>query len=311
MLLDPQAKAFLDQASASGAPPLNALPVPDARQAMRALFAAAGEQEPVKRVEDRAVNAGGVTLPVRIYIPEGHTPLPVLVYFHGGGWVLGDLETHDATCRALANGAGCIVIAVDYRLAPEHKFPTAAEDCYAATKWAALNVAAFGGDPQRVAVGGDSAGGNLAAVVAQMAGERGAPSLLFQLLIYPVTNYAFDTESYRTNADGYLLTKDAMHWFWNLYLTTENDGQSPYASPLRGKYLTTLPPALVITAEFDPLRDEGAAYATRLREAGVSATHSDYKGMIHGFFSMPNVMDQGKKAIADAGAALRAAFAKR
>jgi acetyl esterase len=311
MPLDPQAKALLDQMAASGAPPLNALPVPEARKAMAALFAAPGTPEPVKQVEDRVVRAPGVSLPVRMYTPEGSSPFPVLVYFHGGGWVLGDRDTHDATCRSLANGAGCMVISVDYRLAPEHKFPTAAEDCYAATQWAALNVAAFGGDPQRLAVGGDSAGGNLAAAVAQMASDRGAPTLTFQLLIYPVTNYAFDTQSYRDNADGYLLTKDSMAWFWNLYLSNDTDGQNAYASPLRGRHLQNLPPALVITAEYDPLRDEGAAYAARLREVGVAATHSDYKGMIHGFFSMPNVLDQGKKAVAEACQALRAAFAKR
>lgn len=311
MPLDPKAKAFLDQAVASGAPPLNTLSVPDARQAILTLFTTVADKEPIKKVEDRMIPGPGGRMPVRIYTPEGPMPFPVLVYFHGGGWVLGDLETHDATCRSLANAAGCMVTAVDYRLAPEHKFPIAAEDCYAATKWAVLNAAALGGDPTRIAVGGDSAGGNLAAAVAQMASDRGAPSLVFQLLIYPVTNYAFDTESYRTNADGYLLTKDAMVWFWNHYLQNENDGQNPYASPLRGQHLRNLPPALVITAEYDPLRDEGADYAAKLREAGVLVTHTDYKGMIHGFFSMTNVVDQAKQAINEAGAALKAAFAAK
>jgi acetyl esterase len=311
MPLDPKAKAFLDQAAAAGAPPFHTLPVPEARQMLLTLFTSVADKEPIKAVEDRLIPAPGVRLPVRIYTPEGITPLPVLVYFHGGGWVLGDLETHDATCRALANAAGCMVIAVGYRLAPEHKFPTAAEDCYAATKWAVLNAAALGGDPTRIAVGGDSAGGNLAAVVAQMASDRGAPSLVFQLLVYPVTNYAFDTESYRANAEGYLLTKDAMVWFWNHYLQNESDGQNPYASPLRGQHLRNLPPALVITAEYDPLRDEGAAYAAKLREAGVPVTHTDYPGMIHGFFSMTKVVDQAKQAINEAGAALKAAFAAK
>ncbi len=311
MPLDPKAKAFLDQAAAAGAPPFHTLPVPEARQMLLTLFTSVADKEPIKAVEDRLIPAPGVRLPVRIYTPEGTTPLPVLVYFHGGGWVLGDLETHDATCRALANAAGCMVIAVGYRLAPEHKFPTAAEDCYAATKWTVLNAAALGGDPTRIAVGGDSAGGNLAAVVAQMASDRGAPSLVFQLLVYPVTNYAFDTESYRANAEGYLLTKDAMVWFWNHYLQNESDGQNPYASPLRGQHLRNLPPALVITAEYDPLRDEGAAYAAKLREAGVPVTHTDYPGMIHGFFSMTKVVDQAKQAINEAGAALKAAFAAK
>ncbi|MSQ48267.1 MAG: alpha/beta hydrolase [Deltaproteobacteria bacterium] len=310
MPLDPQAKAFLDQAAASGAPPFSMMTVQQARDALGALFAPKGPREPVKSVEDRVVNAGGVKLPVRIYTPEGTGPLPILVFFHGGGWVVGNCESHDTPCRSLANGAGCIVVSVDYRLAPEHKFPAPAEDCYAATKWAALNAAGFGGDPRRIAVGGDSAGGNLAAAVAQMATDRGAPTLAFQLLIYPVTDHSYATSSYRTNAEGYLLTKDSMQWFWNHYLQNENDGQNPYASPIRGQRLTNLPPALVITAEFDPLRDEGEAYATKMKQAGVSVTYTNYKGMIHGFFSLADIMDQGKQAVKEACTHLRAAFAK-
>ncbi|NOT55362.1 MAG: alpha/beta hydrolase [Deltaproteobacteria bacterium] len=310
MPLDPQAKAFLDQAAASGAPPFSQMTVQQARDALGALFAPKGPREPVKSVEDRVVNAGGVKLPVRIYIPEGKGPLPILVFFHGGGWVVGNCESHDTPCRSLANGAGCIVVSVDYRLAPEHKFPAPAEDCYAATKWAALNAAGFGGDPKRIAVGGDSAGGNLAAAVAQMATDRGAPTLAFQLLIYPVTDYGYATASYRNNAEGYLLTKDSMQWFWNHYLQSESDGQNPYASPLRGQRLSNLPPALVITAEFDPLRDEGEAYATKMKQAGVSVTYTDYKGMIHGFLSLADIMDQGKQAVKEACTQLRAAFAK-
>jgi acetyl esterase len=310
MPLDPQAKAFLDQAAASGAPPFNMMTVQQAREAIGVLFAPKGPREPVKSVEDRVINAGGVKLPVRIYTPEGKGPFPILVFFHGGGWVIGNCETHDTPCRALANGAGCIVVSVDYRLAPEHKFPIPAEDCYAATKWAALNAAGFGGDPKRIAVGGDSAGGNLAAAVAQMATDRGAPTLVFQLLLYPVTDCAYTTASYRTNAEGYLLTKDSMQWFWNHYLQNENDGQNPYASPLRGQRLSNLPPALVITAEFDPLRDEGEAYANKMKQAGVSVVHTDYKGMIHGFFSLTEIMDQGKQAVKEACTQLRAAFAR-
>jgi acetyl esterase/lipase len=309
MALDPQAKAFLDQAAASGAPPLNALPVPEARQALRALFST-GERESVKTVEDRQIPGPAGRIPVRIYTPEGKGPLPVLVYFHGGGWVLGDLETHDGTCRSLANAAGCIVVAVDYRLAPEHKFPAAPEDCYAATKWVVLNASSFGGDPARIAIGGDSAGGNLTAAVALMAADRGAPTFVYQLLIYPVTNFSLDTPSYRENADGYLLTKDAMQWFWKHYLQTDDDGQNPYASPSRARDVRRVPPAIVITAEFDPLRDEGEAYAARLREAKVPVEVKRYNGMIHGFFSLGHVMEQGKKAVAEAAAGLRAAFAK-
>jgi acetyl esterase len=310
MALDLQARAFLDQLAAAGSPPLNALSVPDARQALLTLFATTGEKEPIQRVEDRHIPGPGGPIPIRIYTPQGNNRLPILVYFHGGGWVLGDLETHDAPCRALANAASCLVIAVDYRLAPEHKYPAAVEDCYAATKWVVLNAAALGGDPMRIAVGGDSAGGNLAAAVALMARDRGTPSLTYQLLIYPVTDYAFDTASYRDNAEGYLLTKDMMQWFWRHYLNSEADGQTPYASPLRARDVHGLPPALIITAEFDPLRDEGEAYAARLREAGVPVVLSRYSGMIHGFFSLATVLDQGKQAIAEAATRLREAFGR-
>jgi acetyl esterase len=310
MPLDPQAKAFLDQVAASGAPGFDQMTVQQAREAIRALFATREPPLPLKKVEDRVVNVGGVKLPVRIYTPDANGPLPILVFFHGGGWVVGDLESHDGTCRALANGAGCIVIAVDYRLAPEHKFPAAADDCYGATKWAALNAASFGGDPTRIAVGGDSAGGNLAAVVAQMATDRGAPTIKYQLLIYPVTNYSYDTASYKNNGEGYLLTKGSMQWFWNHYLNNPNDGENPYASPLRGQRLSNLPPAWVLTAEFDPLCDEGAAYAKKMKDAGVAVEYTDYKGMIHGFFSLGHMFDQGKKAVAEACSKLKAAFAK-
>ena len=310
MPLDPQAKAFLDQVAASGAPGFEQMTVQQAREAIRGLFVSTDAPPSIKKVENRIANVGGAKLPVRIYTPEGNGPLPILVFFHGGGWVIGDLDTHDGPCRALANGVGCVVISVDYRLAPEHKFPTAAEDCYGATKWAAMNAASFGGDPTRIAVGGDSAGGNLAAAVAQMATDRGAPTLKYQLLIYPVTNYAYDTGSYKSNGEGYLLTKGSMEWFWNHYLRNPNDGENPYASPLRGQRLSNLPPAWVFTAEFDPLRDEGEAYAKRMKDAGVTVEYTEYKGMIHGFFSLGHIFDQGKKAVADACTKLKAAFAK-
>jgi acetyl esterase len=202
------------------------------------------------------------------------------------------------------------LVAMEYRLAPEHKFPAAPEDCYAATCWVAANAEAIGGDPRRIAIGGDSAGGNLTAVVAQMARDRGGPALAYQLLVYPVTNYGYDKASYEENADGYLLTRDAMVWFWNHYLRSAADGNNPLASPLRANDLRGLPPAMVLTAEFDPLRDEGEAYALRLQEAGVPVTLKRYAGTIHGFFSLGAVLDQGKQAMADAAAALRTIFAQ-
>ncbi|MGE0682933.1 MAG: alpha/beta hydrolase [Candidatus Binatia bacterium] len=310
MPLNPQAKAFLDQAAASGAPPLNAMPLAEARKTLNALFIPE-QKEAIHKVEDRQISGpGGHQIPLRIYTPDAKGQLPVLLFFHGGGWVLGDIESHDSVCRELANKVGCIVVSVDYRLAPEHKFPSAPEDCYAATKWVALNAAAFGGDPSRIAVGGDSAGGNLTAAVAQMAADRGAPSLAYQLLIYPVTNYAFDTPSYRDNADGYLLTREMMQWFWKQYLSTDEDGKNAYASPMQAREVRRTAPAFVITAEFDPLRDEGEAYGERLKKEGVPVEMKRYDGAIHGFFSFGHIMDQGKQVVADAAARLKAALAK-
>ena len=309
MPLDPQARAVLDQMAALGLPPLGSLSPEETRRNMEERQAALPPGEPVASVEDRTIPGPSGDIPVRIYRPDGPAPMPVLVFFHGGGWVIGSINTHDGTARSLANAAECIVVSVDYRLAPEHNFPDAAEDAYAATVWAAQHAASFGGDPERIAVGGDSAGGNLAAVVALMARERGGPSLVYQLLIYPVTDYGFDTPSYGENAEGYLLTRDGMRWFWGHYLRHEGDGADPYASPLRAESLAGLPAALVITAEFDPLRDEGEAYASRLREAGVPVQYSLYDGMIHGFFGMSLMLDKAKQAVREAGDALRSTFA--
>ncbi|WP_077211636.1 alpha/beta hydrolase [Bacillus dakarensis] len=309
MALDPQVKFLLEQMEAAGAPPMNTLTPEEARQGTD-LRALAGEPEEVGKVENRTIPGPGGEIPVRIYTPQGQGPHPVLIYYHGGGWVIGDLDTVDVTCRLLTNKASCVVVSVDYRLAPEHKYPAAAEDSYAAAKWVAENAASIGVDPNRIAVGGDSAGGNLAAVVALMARDSGGPSICYQMLIYPVTNHSYETASYRDNAEGYFLTKDSMVWFWNHYLREEADGKNPYASPLLAEDLSGLPPALVLTAEFDPLRDEGEAYAARLKEAGVEVESTRYNGMIHGFFWMPGVLDQGKKGIEQAANALRNAFSK-
>jgi acetyl esterase/lipase len=311
MPLDPQAKAFLDQLVAMGGPPLHALPVPEARAMMAALAGMSGPPDVrLAGVANRTIPGPAGEIPVRVYTPEGSGPFPVLVYFHGGGWVLGGLDTHDGACRQLAHGTRAVVMSVDYRLAPEHKYPAAAEDCYAALVWASQHGASIGGDPARLAIAGDSAGGNLTCVVALMARDQDGPRLAFQLPIYPVTDHAFDTPSYRDNATGYLLERDAMEWFWNHYLARSGDGAEPYASPLRAKDLRGLPPALVITAEFDPLRDEGEAYAHRLREAGVATTLRRFDGMIHGFFGMSAIMDKAKAAMAESCEALARAFAR-
>jgi len=311
MPLDPQAKAFLDQMVAMGGPPLHSLSVPDARALMVALAGMSGTRDlPLAKVEDRTIPGPAGTIPVRVYTPHGTGPLPLLVFFHGGGWVIGNLDTHDGVCRELAHGAECVVMSVDYRLAPEHKFPAAAEDCYAAVAWAGAHAGEIGADPTHIAVGGDSAGGNLTCVAALMARDKGGPRLCFQLPIYPATSHALDMPSYRENATGYLLETEAMVWFWGHYLPTHADGEHVYASPLRATDLRGLPAAFVITAEFDPLRDEGEAYAKRLQEAGVPTRLRRFDGMIHGFFGMSGIMDQAKTAIAESCAALRQAFGR-
>jgi acetyl esterase len=309
MPLDPQAQAVMEQVAALGFPPVHQVSPEQARANNRARPRAPGPA--VARVEDRRIPGPETEIPVRIYTPEGAGPFPALVWFHGGGWVVGDLESADATARHLTVGANCVVVSVDYRLAPETKFPGPAEDCYAATKWVAQNAASINVDPGRIAVGGDSAGGNLAAAISLMARDRGGPPLALQLLVYPVTDRDFSTESYIQNAEGYQLTRDSMVWYWEHYLKDDADAVNPYAAPLQAQDLRNLPPALVITAEYDPLRDEGEAYAHRLEAAGVNTTCTRYDGMIHGFFGMAAAIDKGKQAIAQASAALKAAFASQ
>lgn len=309
MPLHPQVKTVLEQMAAAG-PPLHHLSPVEARKAIEAMRATAGEPERVAKVENRTFRGLAGNLPVRIYTPDGRGPFPVLVYLHGGGWVVGSIETVDASCRSLANLAGCIVVSADYRLAPEHKFPAAADDCYAAIRWAALHTASFHGAPGRMAVGGESAGANLAAVAALMAQERGSTPLVLQLLMYPVLDYSFDRPSHKENGEGYFLTTDMMRWFWRQYLNSDADGESHLASPLRARFMSSVAPAAIFTAEFDPLRDEGAAYAAKLREAGVPVAYKCCEGLIHGFMGMTKVVEPAKKAMGEAAAALRAAFAK-
>lgn len=308
MSLDPQARAMLDLMASAGRVPVHQLSPRDARAQVLAGLAQS-EPEPVGRVEDRTIPGPETAIPVRIYWPHGDGPFPVLVFFHGSGFVICNLDTHDGICRSLTNGAGCVVVSVDYRLAPETKFPGPVEDCYAATAWVAKQAESLGADAGRLAVGGDSAGGDLAAAVAQMARDRGGPAIVFQLLIYPVTNYAFDTPSYAENGSGdYGLSTADMRWFWGHYLSNPSDGEHPYASPLRAQNLANLPPSLVITAECDVLRDEGEAYAAKLRAAGNLATCTRYEGMIHGFFGMGAALDKAKLAVQEASMALRSAF---
>jgi len=310
MPLDPQARELLDQIAALGGRQLHELSVAEARQAIELLSQmTGGTPEAVASVEERRIAVSDTTLTVRVYRPEPATTLPLLVYFHGGGWVIGSLDSHDGLCRALANAGRCVVVAVDYRLAPEHKFPCAVEDAYAATRWAASHAADLGADPRRVAVGGDSAGGNLSAVVTQLARDRGGPELRFAVLIYPATDATMASPSIRDNGEGYLLTAEDMRWFYGHYLRTPEDALDPLASPLHAARFDGLPPAVVVTAELDPLRDEGEAYAARLQAAGAAVTLRRYPGMIHGFVPMLGVLGQAKDAVDEIGQALRTALA--
>jgi acetyl esterase len=309
MSLDPEIRALLERMAASGAPPLERQSVAEARQ-LHAAGAASlhGPPVPVAAVEDRAVPGPAGDLGVRVYTPEGEPPLPIVVWFHGGGWVVGTLDTFDPICRALAAAVPAVVVAADYRLAPEHRFPAAVEDCYAATLWASRNAAELGGAQHRLAVAGDSAGGNLAAVVALGARDKGGPAIGFQLLVCPVMDAAMDTASYREKADGYHLTAAGMRWYWDHYLGGA-DGLRPDASPLRAASFGGLPPALVVTAEHDVLRDEGEAYAARLRDAGVAAEVRRWPGMVHGFYRWRAVTPAADACLQEAAAALREALA--
>ena len=293
---------MLEQADALGAPLVSSLSAVEAR-ALREVQVEAqgGERVALGRVEDLRIAGPGGEIPIRVYASEEGVGRVGLVYLHGGGFVLGNLETHDAVCRALAKESGAVVIAVDYRLAPEHRFPAGLEDAYAATLWVVGNAKRLGIDARRVVVSGDSAGGTLAAVIAMRCRDRGGPVLAGQLLVYPVTDVSsFETGSYRECEQGYALTRATMEWFARQYVGSSGKGRDPEASPLLAEDLRGLPPTLVMTAEFDPLRDEGEAYAERLKEAGVKVRLSRYAGMIHGFFCMRRDLSVSHEAIREA-----------
>src|ERR1700733_2692338 len=298
--LHPEVRALLEMIDALGAPPLESQDPVEARNArVDAMKMMGGEPDALGYVENLAVPGPGGEIPVRVYaIERGGALRPALVYFHGGGFVFGNLDTHDAVCRSIAKESGAVVISVDYRLAPESKFPAAVEDSYAATIWVAANAERLGIDANRIAVGGDSAGGNLAAVIAMRCRDAGGPALAAQVLLYPVTDYTtYETDSHRDFGEGDFLTRGAMDCFTGHYLASGDQKRHPEVSPLHAPNLSNLPPALVITAEFDPLRDEGEAYAQRLEQAGVPVTVSRYPGMVHGFVSMHGVISGGKQAI--------------
>jgi acetyl esterase len=301
MPLDPQVRRYLDQQAALGAPPQREIPPTVQRANQRAAR--------VLHVTERQIPGPGGAIPLRIFTPAGPKPWPVLVYFHGGGWVIGDLDVTDLRCRLLADWGRCLVVSVYYRHAPEHRFPAAIDDSYAATLWTAEHASELGADADRLAVCGDSAGGNLAAAVALMARESG-PRIMFQNLVYPVVDHDFSRTSYIENAAGFGLSQDTMRWYWDQYVPDEAQRNDPFCSPFRAENLSGLPPAFIQTAEFDPLRDEGEAYAARLRAAGVPVLLKRYDGVIHGFVGQAGEFDIGKQAVIDAVTVLREAFSK-
>jgi len=308
MPLDPQVKAILDEDAERGLPPYNELDPVAARKQMLDLSPPVDPQLAAGRIEERLIPGPQSNIPLRLYYPHGDPPYALLVYYHGGGWVIGNLETHDALCQALAKTSECLVVAVDYRLAPEHPYPAAVEDAYAATCWAADNAVSLQADPRHLAVIGDSAGGTLATVVSMMARDKGGPEISLQVLIYPITDYNFDTPSYLNNERGYMLSRDMMQWFWNNYLEDAAVVGHPYVSPLQAQNLDSLPQAIVLTAEYDPLCDEGQAYACKLQACGINTTHSHYEGMIHGFFRMTARLDQAKRALEEVSGKIKAAL---
>ena len=313
-MLDAEARTLLDlmeQAIQKGRPRLNTLPYAEGRAAVDKM-SEDGEAEPpeVAATIDGAIAVPGGQIGFRRYRPigAGDASLPTLIYYHGGGWVIGTIETHDSTCRRLANKSRCQVISIDYRLAPEHPFPTPTDDALLAFRHIRDNAAAFGADPQRLAVGGDSAGGNISAVVCQACKVTGEPMPAFQMLIYPATDARRQTDSHKLFADGYFLTQELIDWFWKAYAPSGADLTDLRLSPLLAKDVSGLPPAFVLTAGFDPLRDEGRAYANRLIDAGVKTTYVNYPGTIHGFFSLTRFLKQGLKANDEAAAVLAAHF---
>ncbi len=307
MPLHPEAQQLLAALDAAGLPPFEHMTVPQAREAAKGFIDLQGEPEEIA-TEDRTIPGPAGDLPVRVYTPAGDGPKPVIVYFHGGGWVIGDLDVCDNPVRRIANRTGAVVVSVDYRLAPEHVYPAAFDDSFAATAWVAEHAAELGGDPERIATCGDSAGANLAAAVAIAARDRQGPRLAAQLLIYPVTDFNFTTGSYEQNGEGYLLTKGSMQWFWAHYLGAQELGKDAFACPARADNLVGLPPAFVATAEFDPLRDEGEAYAANLRTASVDVTAKRYDGMLHGFAWTLGATPSGAVMIDDLAAAFRRAL---
>lgn len=306
MPVAPEVAEMLAAAKAANLPPMHTMDPVEVRAANRVPLIY--NPIPIVSVVNRKIPGPESEIPVRVYTPDGEGPFSLVMYYHGGGFVICDLDSHDSLCRSLCAKIGAVVVSVDYRLAPEAKFPAAPRDCYAATCWAVDNAVALNADGARLCLAGDSAGGNLAAVVALMARDQAGPVARHQLLIYPVTDRSCNTESYRTNGEDYFLTAKTMEWFWDHYLQNDQQANDPMVSPLRAE-LAGLPSATVLTAEYDPLRDEGIAYADALAAAGIDVEHRLFEGMIHGFVSMGGVTDQTEVAIDYLSERARAALA--
>ena len=311
MPLHPQCRALLDEMEAAGVRPFEELTVAEARAAAWGYLATAGDPQPVASVESRFIPGPTADIPIRIYTPEGDGPRGGIVFFHGSGWVIANIDICDAAVRSLANSTGCVVVSVNYQKAPEHTSPVPFDDCWAATGWVHANASDLGIDPGRLAVAGDSAGGNLAAAVSLRARDAGGPPIAMQVLVYPALDYNWDTPSALENAEGYGLQRETMRWFWNHYVSSPADAENPLVSPLRAPDLARLPPAFIATAEFDPLRDDGEAYAARLSEAGVPVTVKRYDGMIHGFYWMLGAVDDARTLHADIAQAVAGVLGPR
>lgn len=325
MPLHPQAATFLQQLSQLNSPPMESVPIEVTRKALIAASTVKMAPADLARVETRTISRaqyafaaslsqestgepGNDELRVRVYWPHGSGPFAVCLYFHGGGWVLNNIDTHDDVARRLAEASGCVVVSVDYRLAPEHRYPAAVEDAYTALQWVVARADEVRVDASKIAVSGDSAGGNIAAALCLMTRDRSGPAVAYQVLIYPITDCDFNRPSYQENAEGYFLTTAQMRWFWQHYVSSPDQMSKPYASPLRASTLAGLPPALILTAEFDPLRDEGEAYGEALRKAGVATEVVRYDGLIHAFIKRVDQFDSAMTAIRQIGSALHRQF---
>ena len=308
MTLHPQVAALIE--GMAGSPGPHELPLGEARAFLDAGDALAGEREDVVEVTDREIPGPHGPIAIRVYRPSDDTALPIAVFLHGGGFTMGSLDSHDRVCRALANRSGCLVVAVDYRLAPEHRFPIGIDDSYSATAWIAEHAADLGGDPERIAIGGDSGGGTFGAVVCLLARDRGAPKIRFQYLLNPGgLDFDYSRPSCADNADGCFLTMDAVRWIEGQYFTDPAQKDDPRAALNLAPDLSGLPPAVVLTAEHDPVRDQGLEYVRRLREAGVPVQHTDYPGMIHGFVNFKGAIDDGERGLDELADAIRVGLA--